>query len=81
MYMYTRDISPGFDQLDLITIPFVGNGRYQYTLLLVCGIMFCCIGSQYGINAYILPSAECDFDMRSEEKGFLNVAFFVGEFP
>ncbi|XP_071626003.1 synaptic vesicle glycoprotein 2C [Temnothorax longispinosus] len=55
-----------------------GNGRYQYTFLLVCGIMFICVGCQYGANAYILPSAECDLNMRSEEKGLLNVAFLIG---
>ncbi|XP_050464735.1 synaptic vesicle glycoprotein 2C-like [Cataglyphis hispanica] len=55
-----------------------GNGKYQYTLLLVCGVMFVCVGCQYGANAYILPSAECDLDMGSEEKGLLNVAFLLG---
>ncbi|XP_012531791.1 synaptic vesicle glycoprotein 2B [Monomorium pharaonis] len=55
-----------------------GNGRYQYTLLLVCGVMFICVGCQFGANAYILPSAECDLNMRSEEKGLLNVAFLIG---
>ncbi|XP_067214394.1 synaptic vesicle glycoprotein 2C-like [Linepithema humile] len=55
-----------------------GNGKYQYTCLLVCGIMFVCVGCQYGANAYILPSAECDLNMRSEEKGLLNVAFLIG---
>ncbi|XP_020281742.1 synaptic vesicle glycoprotein 2B-like [Pseudomyrmex gracilis] len=54
------------------------NGRYQYTILLVCGVIFICVGCQYGANAYILASAECDLNMRSEEKGFLNVAFLIG---
>lgn len=60
---------------------FIGNGRYQYTLLLVCGVIFMCVGCQYGANAYILPSAECDLNMRSEEKGLLNVAFLLGKIP
>ncbi|KAL6260374.1 hypothetical protein P5V15_007903 [Pogonomyrmex californicus] len=55
-----------------------GNGRYQYIFLLVCGVMFICVGCQYGANAYILPSAECDLNMKSEEKGLLNVAFLIG---
>ncbi|KAH0947845.1 hypothetical protein HN011_004517 [Eciton burchellii] len=54
------------------------NGRYQYTFLVVCGVMFICVGCQYGVNAYILPSAECDLNMGSEEKGLLNVAFLIG---
>ncbi|KYM78421.1 Synaptic vesicle glycoprotein 2B [Atta colombica] len=55
-----------------------GNGRYQYTFLLVCGVMFICVGCQFGASAYILPSAECDLNMKSEEKGLLNVAFLAG---
>ncbi|KYN34369.1 Synaptic vesicle glycoprotein 2B, partial [Trachymyrmex septentrionalis] len=55
-----------------------GNGRYQYTFLLVCGVIFICVGCQFGASAYILPSAECDLNMKSEEKGLLNVAFLAG---
>ncbi|XP_076288112.1 synaptic vesicle glycoprotein 2C isoform X2 [Lasioglossum baleicum] len=40
--------------------------------------MFLCVGCQNGINAYILPSAECDLKLSSEQKGLLNVAFLVG---
>ena len=40
--------------------------------------MFICVGFQNGINAYILPSAECDLDLTSEQKGLLNVAFLLG---
>lgn len=55
-----------------------GNGRYQYTFLLVCGVMFICVGFEYGANAYILPLAECDLNMGSEEKGLLNASFIMG---
>ncbi|EFN82889.1 Synaptic vesicle glycoprotein 2B [Harpegnathos saltator] len=55
-----------------------GTGRYQYVFLLVCGLLFICVGMQYAVNAYILPSAECDFNIGSEQKGFLNVAFLGG---
>ncbi|XP_043286886.1 synaptic vesicle glycoprotein 2C-like isoform X2 [Venturia canescens] len=41
-------------------------------------MMFLCVGCQNGVNAYILPSAECDLRLSSEEKGLLNVAFLVG---
>lgn len=72
-----QDLVFRFDSF-VICFFYTGNGRYQYTFLLVCGIIFICVGCQYGANAYILPSAECDLDMRSEEKGFLNVAFLIG---
>ncbi|EZA55807.1 Synaptic vesicle glycoprotein 2A [Ooceraea biroi] len=69
-----REGTADFEQ----AIEICENGRYQYTLLVVCGVMFTCVGCQYGVNAYILPSAECDLNMGSEEKGLLNVAFLIG---
>ncbi|XP_078041501.1 synaptic vesicle glycoprotein 2C [Augochlora pura] len=59
-------------------IKICGYGRFHYGFLLLCGAMFLCVGCQNGINAYILPSAECDLKLSSEQKGLLNVAFLVG---
>lgn len=42
--------------------------------------MFLSAGLQNGVNAYILPAAGCDLQLSSEEKGFLNVAFLVGQY-
>ncbi|XP_025158254.1 synaptic vesicle glycoprotein 2B [Harpegnathos saltator] len=67
------------EETDIETaLEICGTGRYQYVFLLVCGLLFICVGMQYAVNAYILPSAECDFNMGSEQKGFLNVAFLGG---
>ncbi|CAD1469033.1 unnamed protein product, partial [Heterotrigona itama] len=52
-------------------------GKFHYGFLLLCGAMFVCVGFQNGINAYILPSAECDLGLTSEQKGLLNVAFLL----
>ncbi|KZC04008.1 Synaptic vesicle glycoprotein 2A, partial [Dufourea novaeangliae] len=59
-------------------IKLCGYGRFHYGFLLLCGAMFLCVGCQNGINAYILPSAECDLKLSSEQKGLLNVSFLVG---
>ncbi|XP_012144597.2 synaptic vesicle glycoprotein 2C isoform X1 [Megachile rotundata] len=59
-------------------ITLCGYGKFHYGFLLLCGIMFLCVGCQNGINAYILPSAECDLKLTSEQKGLLNVAFLLG---
>ncbi|XP_043581448.1 synaptic vesicle glycoprotein 2B-like isoform X1 [Bombus pyrosoma] len=59
-------------------IKLCGYGKFHYGLILLCGAMFLCVGCQNGINAYILPSAECDLDLSSEQKGLLNVAFLLG---
>ncbi|XP_031848592.1 synaptic vesicle glycoprotein 2C [Nomia melanderi] len=53
-------------------------GRFHYGFLFLCGAIFLCVGCQNGINAYILPSAECDLKLSSEQKGLLNVSFLVG---
>ncbi|XP_012270503.1 synaptic vesicle glycoprotein 2B isoform X2 [Orussus abietinus] len=59
-------------------IELCGYGRFHYGFLLLCGMIFLCAGCQNGVNAYILPSAECDLKMTSEQKGLLIVAFLVG---
>ncbi|XP_017889606.1 synaptic vesicle glycoprotein 2B-like isoform X2 [Ceratina calcarata] len=59
-------------------IRLCGYGKFHYSILLLCGAMFLCVGCQNGINAYILPSAECDLNLSSEQKGLLNVAFLLG---
>ncbi|XP_011306582.1 synaptic vesicle glycoprotein 2C isoform X1 [Fopius arisanus] len=59
-------------------IKLCGYGRFHYGFVLVCGMMFLSVAFQNGVNAYILPSAECDLKLSSEQKGFLNVAFLIG---
>ncbi|XP_076628278.1 synaptic vesicle glycoprotein 2C [Colletes latitarsis] len=59
-------------------IKLCGYGRFHYCFLFLCGAMFICVGCQNGINAYILPSAECDLKLSSEQKGLLNVSFLLG---
>ncbi|XP_063991558.1 synaptic vesicle glycoprotein 2A-like isoform X2 [Diachasmimorpha longicaudata] len=59
-------------------IRLCGYGKFHYGFILLCGMMFLSVALQNGVNAYILPSAECDLNLSSEQKGFLNVAFLIG---
>ncbi|XP_015590034.1 synaptic vesicle glycoprotein 2A isoform X2 [Cephus cinctus] len=59
-------------------ISLCGYGRFHYGFVLLCGMILVCVGFQNGVSAYILPSAECDLRLTSEEKGLLNVAFLLG---
>nr|XP_050857004.1 synaptic vesicle glycoprotein 2A-like isoform X3 [Vespula vulgaris] len=59
-------------------VRYCGYGRFHYGLMLLCGMMFLSVGFQNSINAYILPSAECDLNLSSADKGLLNVGFLVG---
>lgn len=47
-------------------------------IITLCGLIFCCVGFQNGLNAYVMPSAECDLKMSSNEKGLLNAVFLAG---
>ncbi|XP_046734342.1 synaptic vesicle glycoprotein 2C-like [Diprion similis] len=69
-----KDESVEFDR----AITLCGYGKYHYELVLLCGLIFMSAGFQNGLNAYILPSAGCDLQLSSEEKGLLNVAFLAG---
>ncbi|XP_046478654.1 synaptic vesicle glycoprotein 2C isoform X2 [Neodiprion pinetum] len=69
-----KDESVEFDR----AITLCGYGKYHYELVLLCGLIFMSAGFQNGLNAYILPSAACDLQLSSEEKGLLNVAFLAG---
>lgn len=56
----------------------VGYGKYQGILLLVCGTIYaaCAIGTT--TLSFVLPSAECDFQLTSADKGRLNATPLVG---
>ncbi|XP_050528013.1 synaptic vesicle glycoprotein 2B-like, partial [Daktulosphaira vitifoliae] len=55
-----------------------GTGRYQWILLIVCGMVnMACAISTTSIS-FITPAAEVDFDLTSTSKGLLNGAPFLG---
>ncbi|XP_063226849.1 synaptic vesicle glycoprotein 2C-like [Bacillus rossius redtenbacheri] len=68
-----------FVPVDIDTaIQLTGFGWFHCGLVLVCGACFMSAGFQNGLNAYILPAAQCDLGLSSGEKGALNAAFIMG---
>ncbi|XP_057337738.1 synaptic vesicle glycoprotein 2B-like isoform X1 [Microplitis mediator] len=53
-------------------------GKFHYSIVLLCGLIFLFGGCQSGINAYIIPAAECDLNLNSHQKGLINSAFLIG---
>ncbi|XP_050419693.1 synaptic vesicle glycoprotein 2B-like [Adelges cooleyi] len=61
-------------------IEMVGFGKFQYYILFICGSLFVMFAVSVTSVSFILPSAQCDFDMTSTHKGLLNGASMVGMF-
>lgn len=55
-----------------------GLGKFEYLLVLACGLIYVSCGYQNGLSSYIIPVAQCDLHMTSEDKGFLNAIFLIG---
>ncbi|XP_050540651.1 synaptic vesicle glycoprotein 2B-like isoform X2 [Daktulosphaira vitifoliae] len=65
--------------MDLDTaIDLVGFGKFQYYTLFICGSLFMIFAISVTSVTFILPSAQCDFEMNSTHKGLLNGASMVG---
>ncbi|PSN51511.1 hypothetical protein C0J52_00715 [Blattella germanica] len=60
-------------------IALTNSGRFHLLLLLGCG---CClvamVGETFGLS-FIIPAAQCEFDMGPSEKGLLNAISYIGE--
>lgn len=56
-----------------------GFGKFHYLLLAVCGLIY--LNSAVGITiiSFVLPSATCDFQMTSEDKGWLTATPMFGK--
>lgn len=59
-------------------VTLTGTGIFHLSIALVSGFTFLAAGLQTNLNAYILPSAQCDLSLTSEEMGLLNAAFLAG---
>jgi len=53
-------------------------GRFQYLLLIVCGAANAADSVEILAVSFILPSAEKDLNLSSQEKGYLTAMIFVG---
>ncbi|XP_039291083.1 synaptic vesicle glycoprotein 2B [Nilaparvata lugens] len=59
-------------------LSLTGTGKFHTLLALVSGLTFLAAGLETNLNAYILPSAQCDLSLTSEQMGLLNAVFLAG---
>lgn len=55
-----------------------GFGKFHYSLLTVCGLIYANTAVGITILSFVLPSATCDFNLTSEKKGWLTAAPMLG---
>ncbi|KAE8747091.1 hypothetical protein FOCC_FOCC006230 [Frankliniella occidentalis] len=55
-----------------------GIGFFSFGVMCTAGLTYLTCGLQWGISAYILPAARCDFDLTSAQMGAINAFFMAG---
>jgi VNT family MFS transporter (synaptic vesicle glycoprotein 2) len=56
-----------------------GHGKFHVLLGLGCGsCLVAMISEVFGIS-FLIPAAQCEFNMSSSEKGLLNAIGYIGE--
>lgn len=55
-----------------------GFGKFHYLLLAICGMIYMNTAIGITILSFVLPSATCDFQMTSEDKGWLTASPMLG---
>ncbi|XP_066995287.2 synaptic vesicle glycoprotein 2B [Anabrus simplex] len=59
-------------------LSLTGHGKFHHLLLLGCGLCLISMISETISTSYLLPAAQCDFDMSSSEKGLLSAVVYIG---
>ncbi|KAJ3622692.1 hypothetical protein MTP99_018978 [Tenebrio molitor] len=59
-------------------IELTGYGKFHYILLAVCGFVSTSEEMDVISMSFILPSAQCDLDLSTQSKGWLNSIIFIG---
>ncbi|CAH2087497.1 unnamed protein product [Euphydryas editha] len=59
-------------------IELTGYGRFHYLLLAVCGLVSTSEEMDVISMSFILPSAQCDLELSTQSKGWLNSIIFIG---
>jgi hypothetical protein len=57
----------------------LGYGKFHYFLLATCGFVSTSEEMDVISMSFILPSAECDLDLNTHTKGWLNCIIFIGK--
>lgn len=55
-----------------------GFGKFHFLLLALCGLIYLNTAVGITIISFVLPAATCDFQMTSEDKGWLTAAPMLG---
>jgi hypothetical protein len=56
----------------------IGFGKFQWLLLFVCGLANASDAVEILCVSFVLPTAECDLNLTSADKGVLNAITFLG---
>lgn len=56
-----------------------GFGKFHYYLLAICGLIYLNTAVGITIISFVLPSATCDFQMTSSDKGLLTAVPMLGK--
>lgn len=67
-------LKAGFEQ----AIEMCGYGKFHYILLAICGLVSTSEEMDVISMSFILPSAQCDLNLNTETKGWLNSIIFIG---
>ncbi|XP_044730323.1 synaptic vesicle glycoprotein 2C-like [Chrysoperla carnea] len=59
-------------------IELTGYGKFHYALLAICGFVSTSEEMDVISMSFILPSAQCDLDLNTQTKGWLNSIIFIG---
>lgn len=59
-------------------IELTGYGKFHYILLAICGLVSTSEEMDVISMSFILPSAQCDLDLNTQTKGWLNSIIFIG---
>lgn len=59
---------------------FIGFGNFHYYILFICGSLFAAVAISVSSVSFVVPSAQCDFQMTSVRKGILNGASMIGTY-
>ncbi|XP_071448211.1 synaptic vesicle glycoprotein 2C-like [Hetaerina americana] len=59
-------------------IGLAGVGKFNYFLMLICGSVFANAAIGIATISFVLPSAQCDFRLSSEDKGRLSASPNIG---
>lgn len=59
-------------------IELTGYGKFHYILLAICGLVSMSEEMDVIAMSFLLPSAECDLNLDTQSKGWLNSIIFIG---